>query len=291
VLNVGARGFDQSEAPVIAQKLSISLPRPRFSRPLRPRRIGCDAAAASSAALNLLQENAPGRPFAAEIRRNSCSKTASCLSLLPGGDGRPAAAIDDAEFAAPTCRRRRSVARCRRAACRAPTLVPHCRWMAALQHLLAAPTPRSARQTLLQVALLPGQTDPAAGKLDPSGAAVEFRNPVRHAAGHRGGAFEISRDGGGAKWMPSGGLAGAILTRHRAFRPDPCDGLAERRANVSGGCGRSGPRPHRNCAQALRKLSQALSRAELQPGDIVVRDGAPAQPASAPAGRFLDRAL
>jgi hypothetical protein len=39
-------------------------------------------------------------------------------------------------------------------------------------------------------------------------------------------------------------------------------------------------------------LSQALSRAELQPGDIVIRDGAPtqAEPA-ARAGHFLDRAL
>jgi hypothetical protein len=34
-----------------------------------------------------------------------------------------------------------------------------------------------------------------------------------------------------------------------------------------------------------------LSRAELLPGDIVVREGVPVQPASAPAGHFLDRAL
>jgi len=38
-------------------------------------------------------------------------------------------------------------------------------------------------------------------------------------------------------------------------------------------------------------LSQALSRAELLPGDIVIRDGAPSQPAAARAGHFLDRAL
>ena len=36
---------------------------------------------------------------------------------------------------------------------------------------------------------------------------------------------------------------------------------------------------------------QALSEAELQPGDIVIRDGAPPQPAPAPAGHFLNRAL
>jgi hypothetical protein len=48
-------------------------------------------------------------------------------------------------------------------------------------------------------------------------------------------------------------------------------------------------------AQQLRagvaQLSQALSRAELLPGDIVIRDGAPAPSASVPAGHFLDRAL
>ena len=39
------------------------------------------------------------------------------------------------------------------------------------------------------------------------------------------------------------------------------------------------------------QLSQALSRAELQPGDIVIRDGAPPLAPPARAGRFLDRAL
>jgi flagellar hook-length control protein FliK len=39
------------------------------------------------------------------------------------------------------------------------------------------------------------------------------------------------------------------------------------------------------------ELSQALTRADLQVGDIVVRDGAPVQQAAAPAGHFLDRAL
>ena len=39
------------------------------------------------------------------------------------------------------------------------------------------------------------------------------------------------------------------------------------------------------------QLSRALSRAELQPGDIVIGDGRPPQPQPAPAGHFLDRAL
>jgi hypothetical protein len=39
------------------------------------------------------------------------------------------------------------------------------------------------------------------------------------------------------------------------------------------------------------QLSQALSKAELQPGDIVIRDGTPPQSAPPRAGHFLDRAL
>jgi hypothetical protein len=41
----------------------------------------------------------------------------------------------------------------------------------------------------------------------------------------------------------------------------------------------------------VSRLNQALSKAELQPGDIVIRDGTPPQPAPTPAGHFLDRAL
>jgi Flagellar hook-length control protein FliK len=40
----------------------------------------------------------------------------------------------------------------------------------------------------------------------------------------------------------------------------------------------------------VSQLSQALARAELQPGDIIVRDGAPAPPVAARTGHFLDRA-
>jgi hypothetical protein len=39
------------------------------------------------------------------------------------------------------------------------------------------------------------------------------------------------------------------------------------------------------------QLSEALSHADLRPGDIVIRNGAPPQVAPAKAGHFLDRAL
>jgi hypothetical protein len=39
------------------------------------------------------------------------------------------------------------------------------------------------------------------------------------------------------------------------------------------------------------ELTQALSKAELTPGDIIIREGTPPLPAPAKAGHFLDRAL
>jgi len=39
------------------------------------------------------------------------------------------------------------------------------------------------------------------------------------------------------------------------------------------------------------QLSEALGKAELRPGDIVIGEGAPPQPKPARTGHFLDRAL
>jgi flagellar biosynthesis protein len=52
------------------------------------------------------------------------------------------------------------------------------------------------------------------------------------------------------------------------------------------GCGRNGRRPRRNCALAPR--SQALSKAELQPGDIVIREGAPPAAGAGARGAFSE---
>jgi hypothetical protein len=40
----------------------------------------------------------------------------------------------------------------------------------------------------------------------------------------------------------------------------------------------------------VSELSQALTKADLKPGDIVVRDGTPPQAPPVKAGHFLDRA-
>ena len=160
----------------------------------------------------------------------------------------------------------------------------------ALQHLLDDTDGAIARQTLLQIASLPGQADPSASRIDASSPRWNFEIPFATPQGTAMAQFEISRDGGGreataakAAWRarfslnvePAGPVHALVSlngdrtsVRMWAERPSTASQL---RAGVS-------------------QLTQALSRAELTPGDIVIRDGAPPQPAAAPAGHFLDRA-
>ena len=157
--------------------------------------------------------------------------------------------------------------------------------------LLADTDGAIARQTLLQVASLPDQVDPSTGRIDPAAQRWNFEIPFVTPQGTAMAQFEISRDGGGTEaeaakraWRarftldvePAGPVHALVSlngdkasVRMWAERPATADQL---RAGAS-------------------QLALALSRAELQPGDIVIRDGAPSQPVSARAGHFLDRAL
>jgi hypothetical protein len=159
------------------------------------------------------------------------------------------------------------------------------------RHLLDDTDAAIARQTLLQVASLPDRIDTTGQRLDSTTPRWSFEIPFVTPQGTAVSQFEISRDGGGNEvdaakrvWRarfsldvePAGPVHALVsLTGDRtsvrmwAERPATADQL---RAGVS-------------------QLNQALSRAELTPGDIVIRDGAPTPAASAPAGHFLDRAL
>jgi hypothetical protein len=173
-----------------------------------------------------------------------------------------------------------------------PTLAPHAPLEATAHHLLDDTDAAIARQTLLQVASLPDRIDISAPKADMNVPRWNFEIPFATPQGTAMAQFEISRDGSeqeveAAKrvWRarfsldvePAGPVHALIsLTGEKtsvriwAERPATAEQL---RAGAS-------------------DLSQALSRAELQPGDIVIRDGAPPQPArAARAGHFLDRAL
>ncbi|MBR1172950.1 flagellar hook-length control protein FliK [Bradyrhizobium sp. KB893862 SZCCT0404] len=172
----------------------------------------------------------------------------------------------------------------------APALAPDTPLSATVHRLLDDTDAAIARQTLLQVASLPDRTDAGGHRVDPAVPQWNFEIPFATAQGTAMAQFEISRDGGNESADPAtrawrarfslnvepAGPVHALITlngdktfvRMWAERPATAQQL---RAGVS-------------------ELTQAMTRAELKPGDIVVRDGTPPQPAPARAGHFLDRA-
>ena len=161
---------------------------------------------------------------------------------------------------------------------------------AAMQHLLADTNGGLARQTLLQVASLPDQIDTTAGRLDPTAPRWNFEIPFVTSQGTAMAQFEISRDGNGSEveavkrtWR-----ARFALDVEPAGPVHALISLSGERTSVRMWAER--PATAEQLRAGIPELSQALSRAELQPGDIVIRAGAPIQSASARAGHFLDRA-
>lgn len=249
-------------------------------------------AAASSAALNLLQEALQAGPSGAGIPSGLGFENSEMLSLMPAVTGARTPAIDDPEFARtnlppPPINGALPSAQPVMSA----TLVAHAPVEATLQHLLTDTDSGIARQTLLQVASLPGQTDTTAGRLDPTVPRWNFEIPFATAQGTAMAQFEISRDGGGRE----AGAAQQVWRARFSLDVEPAGpvhaqvSLSGERTSVRMWAER--PATAAQLRAGVSHLSQALSRAELQPGDIVVRDGAPVQPASASAGHFLDRAL
>jgi hypothetical protein len=103
--------------------------------------------------------------------------------------------------------------------------------------------------------------------------------------------FEISRDGGGSEVEAAKRVwrARFSLDIEPAGPVHALVSLSGERTSVRMWAER--PATAAQLRAGAGQLSQALSRAELQPGDIVIRDGTPPQPVPAPAGYFLDRAL
>jgi hypothetical protein len=249
-------------------------------------------AAASSVALNLLQETIQASPIAAGNPSKLVFENGQFLSLIPAATGARTPAIDDAEFARTNLPPPPINGALPSAQPVVPaTLAPHAPVEATLQHLLADTDGAIARQTLLQVASLPGQTDTSAARLDPSVPRWNFEIPFITPQGTAMAQFEISRDGGGRE----GDAAKRVWRARFSLDVEPAGpvhalvSLSGERTSVRMWAER--PATASQLRAGVSQLSQALSRAELLPGDIVVRDGAPVQPASAPAGHFLDRAL
>lgn len=173
----------------------------------------------------------------------------------------------------------------------ASSLAPHAEPFAVARHLVDDADAAIARQTLLQVASLPDRIDAQGIRLDTNAPRWNFEIPFATGQETAVAQFEISRDGNGVSVNPSqkvwrarfslnvepSGPVHAFVTlsgdrasvRMWAERPATA---AQLRANAS-------------------QLTHALREAALEPGDIVIGDGAPPQPAQPPAGHFVDRAL
>ncbi len=291
VAATGASASTESAAATLAREI---LDLVVAGQALTPATTQTDAglrAAATSAALNLLQEAFQGTPVAASAISNLVLQNGELLSLVPAISPARPQAIEDPEFAPTSLPPPPPVngALPSAQAVAAVTLSAHAPLETTLQHLLADTDGAIARQTLLQIASLPSHNDPSAARIDLSGPRWNFEIPFATPQGTAMAQFEIARDGGGreqaakATWRarfslnvePAGPVhalislvGGRTSVRIWAERPATA---SELRAGVS-------------------QLSQALSRADLTPGDIVIRDGAPVQPPPAAAGHFLDRA-
>ena len=173
-----------------------------------------------------------------------------------------------------------------------PTIAPHAPLETTAHHLLDDTDAAIARQTLLQVASLPDRIDNSAPKADMTVPRWNFEIPFATPQGTAMAQFEISRDGAEQEVEAAKRMwrARFSLDVEPAGPVHALISLQGDKTSVRMWAERS------STAAQLRagasKLSQALSRAELQPGDIVIRDGAPPQAApAARAGHFLDRAL
>jgi hypothetical protein len=247
--------------------------------------------AASSAALNLLQEVVQAGPPALANVSGVLLENNQMLALVPAVTGGRIAPVDDAEFARtnvppppiggalPTAQ-----------PVMPATLVSNSPSETAMHRLLGDTDGAIARQTLLQVASLPGQADATTARVDPAAPRWNFEIPFATPQGTAMAQFEISRDGGNEVEA-----AKRVWRARFSLDVEPAGpvhalvSLSGDRTSVRMWAER--PATAAQLRAGAAQLSQALSKAELQPGDIVIRDGAPVQTASARAGHFLDRAL
>ncbi len=173
-----------------------------------------------------------------------------------------------------------------------PTIAPDGPLEATAHHLLDDTDAAIARQTLLQVASLPDRIDNSTPKADMNVPRWNFEIPFATPQGTAMAQFEISRDG-----AEQAVEADKRMWRARFSLDVEPAGPVHALISLQGDKTSVRIWAERfSTAERLRagasELSQALSRAELQPGDIVIRDGTPPQAApAARAGHFLDRAL
>ncbi|MCK1717968.1 flagellar hook-length control protein FliK [Bradyrhizobium sp. 141] len=172
----------------------------------------------------------------------------------------------------------------------APSLAPDTPLSTTVHRLLDDTDAAIARQTLLQVASLPDRTDASGHRVDPAVPQWNFEIPFATPRGTAMAQFEISRDGGNESADPAKQAWRARFT----LNVEPA-GPVHALITLNGDktfvrMWAERPATAQQLRAGVGELNQALARAELKPGDIVVREGMPPQPAPARAGHFLDRA-
>ena len=249
-------------------------------------------AAATSAALTLLQEQVQAGPLTGGALSQLVFNNSAMLSLLPAAAGARTAHVDDADSAranVPPPPMRDALPTAQPTV--PSTLLSNSPAETAMHHLAANLDGAIARQTLLQVASLPDRVDSTGVRPDTSGPRWNFEIPFMTPRGTTIAQFEISRDGGGNESE----AASPVWRARFSLNVEPAGPV---HAVISFSGARTSVRMWAErpvTAAQLRagasELSQALRRADLVPGDIVIRDGTPPQASPAKAGHFLDRAL
>jgi hypothetical protein len=139
---------------------------------------------------------------------------------------------------------------------------------------------------------LPDRVDTAGARIDSSAPRWNFEIPFVTPQGTAMAQFEISRDGGGDDEVEA---VKRVWRARFSLDVEPAGpvhalvSLTGDKTSVRMWAER--PATAAQLRAGTAQLSHALVKAELTPGDIVVRDGTPPQSAPAPAGHFLDRAL
>lgn len=233
------------------------------------------AAAATGIALNLLQE-----------------ALGASQTTMPSAAVSRAAVVDDAPFAhtnTPPPPMRDALPSAQPVAM--PTLSPNGSASETAHHLMQDTDAAIARQTLLQVASLPDRVDASTLRNDGTGPRWNFEIPFATPLGTAMAQFEIARDGGGNEAEASKRVwrARFSLDVEPAGPVHALVSLTGETTSVRMWAER--PATASKLRAGAAQLSQALSHAELRPGDIVIRDGTPPQTAKPSVGHFLDRAM
>jgi hypothetical protein len=232
----------------------------------------------SGAALNLLQEALQEIPRAA-------GNAATATIVLQ--DGRSADAAVHTNTPPPPFRGALPSAQ----PVATPSIAPNAPLATAARHLLDNTDAALARQTLLQVASLPDRPDSTGSRADPSLPRWNFEIPFATPQGTAMAQFEISRDGGGNEVDP----AKRVWRARFSLDVEPAGPvhalIAHSGERTSVRMWAERPQTAAQLRAGASELSQALSKAKLVPGDIVIREGAPPMAQPTKAGHFLDRAL